>query len=363
MSLGPILFGAPWALAALIALPALFWILRATPPAPARTMFPPVRLLLGLRTEEQSRKRAPLWLVLFRALAAALLILAFARPSLAPSAAESAEGGRTLIVIDDGWTSAPFWSETRQAAIASINEAERMRAPVFVLLTAPAARPRDPAEAMTAADARGRIGRLEPKPWRPDRGDAAQRLARTDLRFDRIVWISDGLDDPGARSLAEVLEQRGPVTARLPAQTARADLGPVTRRASWSGAPRAMMAGRPRHRAETTEGALRGRGALPAISSPRRRASAPPRSRAGRARAHRGRAERERGAALPRARPPFVGLVDPGGAGRQRFQVFYASARFSLMQACNAAIPRLSMRARNDGAADTNRIAPPEPPR
>ena len=90
MTIGPILFGAPAALAALIALPALWWIMRATPPPPQRAQFPPTRLLAGLRTEDLSRERAPLWLVLFRALAAALLILAFARPSLAPTAAEAA---------------------------------------------------------------------------------------------------------------------------------------------------------------------------------------------------------------------------------------------------------------------------------
>ena len=83
-----------------------------------------------------SKERAPWWLVLFRMLAAALLILAFARPSLAPSAAESAAGGRTLIVIDDGWTSAPFWSDVRNAANAAVAEAERANAPVFLLLTA-----------------------------------------------------------------------------------------------------------------------------------------------------------------------------------------------------------------------------------
>ena len=33
-ALGPFLFGAPWALAALVALPVIWWILRATPPAP-----------------------------------------------------------------------------------------------------------------------------------------------------------------------------------------------------------------------------------------------------------------------------------------------------------------------------------------
>jgi hypothetical protein len=330
--LGPFVFGAPWALAALIALPALFWILRATPPAPTRTAFPPVRLLLGLRTEEQSRERAPLWLVLFRALAAASLILAFARPSLAPNAAESAQGGRTLIVIDDGWTSAPFWSETRQAAVAAAAQAERAGAPVFMLLTAPAARPRDPGEAMTAADARGRIGRLEPKPWRPDRADAAARLTQTTTRFDRIIWITDGLDDAGARTLAEVLQQRGPVTARAPAQTARALIaGSVTpqgviveARRARDGAPTLAVA------AETAEGRALGAAqarfegdALTASA----RIDLPPEIAA---RAARVRIVGEQSAGAVRLLPagasrPFVGLIDPGGAGQPLLsELFYA---------------------------------------
>src|SRR5690606_16239360 len=159
---------------------------------PQRAAFPPARLLEGLRTDDQSKERAPWWLVLFRILAAALLILAFARPSLAPTAAESAQGGRTLIVIDDGWPSAPFWSDTRAAAIAAVSQAERANAPVFLLLTAPNVPARDPGEAMTAADAKSRIGRLEPRGWRPNRADAAARLARTQGNFDRIIWISDG---------------------------------------------------------------------------------------------------------------------------------------------------------------------------
>jgi hypothetical protein len=332
LSLGPFLFGAPWALAALLALPALFWILRATPPAPAQRQFPPVRLLEGLRTEEQSRERAPLWLVLLRASAAALLILAFAKPSLAPNAATSPQGGRTLIVIDDGWTSAPTWSETRQAAIAAAGEAERAGAPVFMLLTAPAARPRDPGEAMTAADARGRIGRLEPKPWRPDREDAARRLAQTTTRFDRIVWITDGLHDAGAETLAALLRQRGPVTARAPAQTARALIaGAVTpqgviveARRARDGAPALAVA------AETAEG--RALGAAEArfegdALSASARIDLPPEIAA---RAARVRIVGEQSAGAVRLLPagasrPFVGLIDPGGAGQPLLsELFYA---------------------------------------
>lgn len=331
MSFGPLLFAAPAALLALLALPALWWLMRATPPPPRREAFPPARLLEGIRTEQQSRERAPLWLVVLRALMAALLILAFARPSLAPSAAASAEGGRTLIVIDDGWTSAPVWSEARAAAIAAAANAERTGAPVFLLLTAPAIRPADPAEALTAADARSRIGRLEPKPWRPDRANAAERLARTTLRFDRIVWISDGLNDAGAQTLSALLQQRGPVSVRLPPQTARAIVsGSVTpegvvaelRRAA-NGSPVAAIA------AETAEGRALGaaevRFAGDALTASAR-IELPPEiaARAARVRIV---GEQSAGAAklLPAgASRPFVGLIDPGGAGQPLLsELFY----------------------------------------
>ena len=45
--LGGIGFGAPWLLVALLALPILWLILRAVPPAPMRRRFPGVALLLG----------------------------------------------------------------------------------------------------------------------------------------------------------------------------------------------------------------------------------------------------------------------------------------------------------------------------
>ncbi|MBK8542813.1 MAG: DUF4159 domain-containing protein [Caulobacteraceae bacterium] len=331
MSFGPFLFGAPGALLALLALPVLFFIMRATPPPPQREHFPPARLLEGLRTDDQSRERAPWWLVLFRMLAAALLILAFARPSLAPQASESALGGRTLIVIDDGWTSAPAWSEVRNAANAAIAQAERARAPIFMLFTAPSLRPRDPGEALTAADAKSRVQRLEPQPWRPDRADAAARLARTEGNFDRIVWITDGLNDAGAEALATGLQRGGTVTARIPAQTARGIVsGAVTpqgvvieaRRATNGSAVGAVTA-------ETAEGRSLGAAELQfqgdALTASAR-IELPPEIAA---RAARVRIVGEQSAGAVRLLPagagrPFVGLVDPGGAGQPLLsELFY----------------------------------------
>ena len=53
LSLGALSFLAPWLLSALVVLPVLWWLLRAVPPAPARRLFPGVRLLLGLKDPER----------------------------------------------------------------------------------------------------------------------------------------------------------------------------------------------------------------------------------------------------------------------------------------------------------------------
>lgn len=226
MNFGPLYFAAPAALLTLIALPALFWLLRATPPAPQRVHFPPLRILLGIRTEEEARRRAPLWLVLLRAFAAALAILGFARPSLAPEAvANSAAGGPTLIVIDDGWTSAPFWPAARAAAENAIADAERAGQSVALLRTTPDRAPPGPADIGAPGDARARLSRLEPRAWRPDRAVALQRLQQTPGQFGRVLWIADGIGDDGSRAFGEALKARGPTVVRAPSRAARALIG------------------------------------------------------------------------------------------------------------------------------------------
>jgi hypothetical protein len=60
--LGGIGFGAPWLLALLFALPILWLILRAVPPAPVRRRFPGVALLLGLKDGETVTDRTP-WIM------------------------------------------------------------------------------------------------------------------------------------------------------------------------------------------------------------------------------------------------------------------------------------------------------------
>lgn len=370
MTLGPIFFAAPWALAALAALPALFLILRATPPAPRRAAFPPVRLLMGIVTEEESRKRAPLWLVLLRAAAAALMIIGFARPSLAPQASATvAGGGPVLLVIDDGWTSAPAWSDLRAAAEAVAAEAERSGASVHLLRTAPARAAARGDEEMTAAGARAAIARMEPRPWRPDRADALKRLGDTPARYARIVWISDGLDDPGAAALGRALAARGPLTLRTPAVTARALVDAAATadgltaqvRRGPDGATTGAVA------AETIEG--RALGAAPFRFEPggdatRVRIDLPPEIAA---RAARLRIVSEESAGAVRLLPagsgrPLVGLVDVGVAGGQTLlqDLYYVERAIAPFATARRGEPKtlIGQGAQALVLADASRIAP-----
>src|SRR5215470_13658114 len=96
-------FATPWILAALVVLPAIWWLLRVTPPAPRRVVFPPLRLLLGLTAQEETPARTPWWLLLLRMIAAGLIIVALADPTFGerPKAVSS---GPLVLFVDNGWT-------------------------------------------------------------------------------------------------------------------------------------------------------------------------------------------------------------------------------------------------------------------
>src|SRR6056297_4144796 len=93
---GLIGFTTPWLLLGLLALPILWVILRAVPPAPIRRMFPGVVLLLGLKDEEQVTDRTPWWLLLLRMLTVAMLIVGLAGPILNPESDETAASDAPL---------------------------------------------------------------------------------------------------------------------------------------------------------------------------------------------------------------------------------------------------------------------------
>ena len=113
-ALGPFLFGAPLALFALLSLPIIWWVLRATPPAPKDVELPSLRLLEGVEPKEETPARTPWWVWLIRTLAAAAAIAGLSQPVYAPGAKNEAAdaGGALLVVVDNGWPS--WWTRPLQ---------------------------------------------------------------------------------------------------------------------------------------------------------------------------------------------------------------------------------------------------------
>jgi hypothetical protein len=126
-------FTTPLLLIALIALPILWWLLRAVPPAPIRRRFPGVALLLGLSDDDTQTDKTPWWLLLLRMLAVAAAIVGFAGPVLNPQTERVAGDGPLLVVMDASWASARDWSDRIGRVDMALEEAGRAGRPVAIV--------------------------------------------------------------------------------------------------------------------------------------------------------------------------------------------------------------------------------------
>jgi hypothetical protein len=205
--LGPLGFTAPWLLLGLVALPILWILLRAVPPAPIRRRFPGVALLLGLKDDEAETDKTPWWLLLLRMAAIGAAIVAFAGPVLHPDD-RKAGSGPMLVLLDGSWAGAGDWSRRIDRAQALIDEAGRGGRPVAVVrLTDPPGE----VEFQSATAWTGRLSAMTPEPWSPD-ALVGWAGVLPDGAFESY-WFSDGLTIAGRDALLSALEDHGPVSA------------------------------------------------------------------------------------------------------------------------------------------------------
>jgi hypothetical protein len=214
-------FLAPFMLTALLALPALWWLMRLTPPKPQKFDFPPLRLLLSSATDE-TPAQLPWWLVMLRLGLAACIIVALASPVLAPTLGENTTRP-LLVIVDDGWATAPDWADRMASASAAITSAERARQPVAVLTVTSSL---EELSTLTPAQARERLNQLRPLPVM---GTRLPHLAAI-TTFVRnhggasIVWLADGLASGDGTAFAQGLSTLAPgnVLVQVPVQAAKA---------------------------------------------------------------------------------------------------------------------------------------------
>jgi hypothetical protein len=207
--LGPIGFTSPALLLGLVALPILWLILRAVPPAPIRRRFPGVALLLGLKDAEHQADRTPWWLLLLRMAAIAAAIVGFAGPVLNPVPERLGEGP-LLVLVDGTWADARDWPRRVARIDELIGEAGRAGRPVALVALTDLPAGELPFQ---AADAWARrLPSLEPRPWEPDAAALADWAGGLEGSFE-TYWLSDGLARESRTALLEALLAHGPVTA------------------------------------------------------------------------------------------------------------------------------------------------------
>lgn len=205
----PIAFSAPLALAALALLPALWLILRVTPPRPRRIDFPPLKIMADLVARRELPAHTPWWLLALRMAVAALVILAVAGPIWNPQREAPALRGPLLLLVDNGFGAASDWPERLAIAEARVTAAGREGRPVAIVGLA-----ETPGE-ISLAEPRAALDKLHALILQPHAPERAAHLPRIDAflataRDTETVWISDGLGiaDDGA-FLARLRQEAG----------------------------------------------------------------------------------------------------------------------------------------------------------
>ena len=207
MTLGGLTFLAPLTLLGLLVLPIIWWLLRVTPPSPKKEIFPPLRILQDVVTEEETPDSTPWWLLLFRIAMGAIIAIALARPIL-----QQADGITTrplTLIIDDGWDAAPNWSNVMREAEVKVADARRKNVDVLLLTTT---EPNVNPQFVPAEDAMRSVKSLRPKALPPQRDKAAQSLTGTDLSGSDAVWLSSGVNFGKSNSLSEALKSASKTT-------------------------------------------------------------------------------------------------------------------------------------------------------
>jgi Domain of unknown function (DUF4159)/Aerotolerance regulator N-terminal len=196
----PLAFAAPAVLAALVGLAALYFLLRVTPPRPRQTLFPPLRLLIGLDPKDTEPARTPWPILALRLTIGALIILAMAEP-LWNSLAGLADSGPLLVVIDDGWAAAPAFEKRIDYARQRMEAAARAGRAVAVK---PLSQGAEAIAPLDMAEIQGHLRSLAPVPYAPARGaalPAIQQFLAQEPKTE-ILWIADGVELGGASGFA-----------------------------------------------------------------------------------------------------------------------------------------------------------------
>lgn len=172
--MGALSFAFPAALAGLILLPVIWWLLRLVPPKPETEIFPPLRILARIAKKDETPAKSPWWLTLLRLTLAGLVVIALARPFLNPQSQLTSGDGPLLILMENDWASGPDWEDRVRTAEALISQAGQRGLPIAIDSTVSAAQAE--VALIDQENAARQLGAIEPIAARGNRDAALQRL-------------------------------------------------------------------------------------------------------------------------------------------------------------------------------------------
>jgi hypothetical protein len=201
-------FTTPLLLVALLALPILWWLLRAVPPAPIRRRFPGVALLLGLKDDDSQTDKTPWWLLLLRMLARRRRDRGFCRAR--PEPADRTHGRRA----------APDRHGCVLGLGAGLERPDRAgRRPAGRGRSRGAARGARGTDRPACGRARVPVGQCMVRAPAVDRAGALRRPITPPRRNGsrasigaEVFWVSDGLAHEGRDDVLGALSDLGPVS-------------------------------------------------------------------------------------------------------------------------------------------------------
>lgn len=166
------IFTSPYILFGLLALPAIWWLLRLTRRAPRRRFSAAEDIGDGAEARGNAVEK-PVVADPAAHRARRGRDFALADPVVNPRNNSIAGSGPLVMVVDNSWASAPDWERRVATAQALIGDAERADRPVSISFTADA---EHDAVSGTTAVALNKLAAAKPKPLVPDRVRTAEAI-------------------------------------------------------------------------------------------------------------------------------------------------------------------------------------------
>ncbi len=205
-------FTTPWLLGFLALLPLLWWLLRLTPPAPKKILFPALELLRGLVGREETPARSPWWLLLLRLILATLVILAFAKPVIDPRPATH-DSGSLLIAIDNDWAAARDWQNTQNNIRDLLQKSAHDQRSIYLMITTThnGNTPLAIDGPMATEAALAICDHLQPEAWPADWQQATEVLRNLkETSIHEAVWFASGIGSVDTPFFYQALQKIAP---------------------------------------------------------------------------------------------------------------------------------------------------------